>query len=109
MAGVGFHHANCFARAAACFADNLALITGSVKDMNKLLAKVRKFADWAGMDMCTHKCEVACFDFSTNQEIPTRELKKVLYGNHPLPRLPAAEAVRYLSLCLNIQGNTSCE
>eukprot|EP00961_Rhodomonas_salina_P025445 343064-Rhodomonas_salina.1 len=57
-------------------------------------------------ELCIHKCEVAAYDFRTNSEINTR---RVRYNGQLLAHLSADQAVRYLGLRLNVQGDTSAE
>eukprot|EP00961_Rhodomonas_salina_P258665 3495295-Rhodomonas_salina.1 len=103
-AGVGVVHACGVCRNAACFTDDLALMATSIRDMNKLLAKVSEFAAWAGMELCVHKCKVASYDFGKQVELNTRLVR---YNGQRLSPLSAEEAVRYLGLRLTVTGDTS--
>eukprot|EP00961_Rhodomonas_salina_P267952 3620476-Rhodomonas_salina.2 len=105
-AGVGITHACGVLQNSTCFADDLALLATSIRDMNKLLAKVSEFAAWAGMELCVHKCEVAAYDFGTQTELNTH---KIQYNGQRLAHLSADAEVQYLWLCLTITGDTSVE
>jgi len=105
-AGVGHQH-ECGVRTNACaFADDIALMTNSVADMNKLLARLRRFSEWSGMEVNLSKCEVTGFCFKRNREQRTDAIK---YDGRSLRELKGKAAFKYLGVRVAANGSTKAE
>eukprot|EP00961_Rhodomonas_salina_P145085 1952872-Rhodomonas_salina.1 len=100
--GVGFTHQCGLRRNTTCFADDVALCTSSVEDMQVLLDCVKEFCYWSGVA----KCEVTGYDFGTRTEIPTNALT---FGTASLTRLSPHTAFKYLGLQMSLTGSTRAE
>ena len=101
--GVGYTHACGVRRNNTTFADDICLLATSVEDMNRLLARVASFAEWAGMELCIPKCEVTAYNFRSKSELATH---RIVYFDRPgatgknLTRLAPEEAFKYLGIRL---------
>jgi len=104
--GVGFEHA-CGVRTNACaFADDIALMTNTITDMNTLLDSLRSFSKWSGMRMNLKKCEVTGFCFRSNRE---RRTEAIRFGGEPLTPLRGKDAFKYLGVRVAANGCTKSE
>jgi len=108
--GVNFQH-NCgIKRNHAAFADDMALVTTSVKDMNVLLAGLHEFSIWSGMDLCVLKCRATGHDFATGQNRPTTSIRYGITAQRPqgdeIPNLKSDVAFKYLGLRVALNGST---
>ena len=104
--GVGFTHACGLRGNAEAFADDIALMTNSVQDMNTLLEQLQKFSDWSGMSMNLKKCEVTGFCYSKNRECATDAIQ---FNGKRLAPLDRAKAFKYLGVWLMANGSTKEE
>jgi len=93
--GVGFEHACGVRGNASAFADDIALMTNTVKDMNILLERLRTFASWSGMQLNLKKCEVTGFCYQHNRE---RDTDTIRYDGACLEPLRGSKAFKYLGI-----------
>ena len=89
-AGVGFTHACGVRRNHCCFADDIALTTTSVADMNALLQRISTFSEWSGMRLNLNKCEVSGYNFATKKGEPTHTIqyREIFENGIPGPLRP---------------------
>ena len=106
--GVGFNHECGISRSHTAFADDIALLTNTQREMNILLQGVKDFSQWSGMDLCLVKCEVSGVDFGTGKSFTEGELE-IVYGDGKVPFLDAATAFKYLGVRLALTGSTQSE
>ena len=93
--GIGHRTIQGFRGSSRGFADDLALVSGSARDMCALLQVVSAFCAWSGMRLNRSKSIISAFDHRTKSNLPT---DSVLFENQPLVQLPAEESFKYLGV-----------
>ena len=88
----------------AAYADNLAIITSNIKNLQPQINKVDKFCQWAGMELGIPKCAIT--GCSNKGLMPATTFKayiqsqNITYRNQPIPVLHQNEPYIYLGIQL---------
>jgi hypothetical protein len=88
----------------AAYADDLAIITNSIKSIQPQINKIDKFCQWAGMELGIPKCAIT--GCPNNKPMPATTFKayiqshNIKYRNQPIPVLHQNEPYIYLGIQL---------
>ena len=91
------------------FADDLALLATDPGKLNRMLERVREFAEWAGMELCVPTCQVTGYHYGEKRPLTTGELSHVQFNGQTVPPLQSRDPARYLGLHINAMGGTRSE